>query len=46
MERAVIVSALRTPIGAFGGALMGEPVIELGALVIKEALKRVQIAPD
>ncbi|MGI6413928.1 MAG: acetyl-CoA C-acetyltransferase [Syntrophomonadaceae bacterium] len=36
----VIVSACRTPIGTFGGALKDVPVVELGSLVIKEALKR------
>ncbi|MEL7568128.1 MAG: acetyl-CoA C-acetyltransferase [Dehalobacterium sp.] len=46
MTKAVIVSAVRTPIGAFNGVLAEVPVQDLGALVIKEALKRAGIAPD
>jgi acetyl-CoA C-acetyltransferase len=37
---AVIVSACRTPIGAFGGALKDLTAAELGAVVIREALAR------
>ena len=33
MKRAAIVSPLRTPVGAFGGALKDVPVEELGATV-------------
>ncbi|TDQ56524.1 acetyl-CoA acetyltransferase [Mesocricetibacter intestinalis] len=40
MENIVIVSAARTPIGAFGGALSGVSAVELGATVIEEVLKR------
>ncbi|MBX9841366.1 MAG: acetyl-CoA C-acetyltransferase [Xanthobacteraceae bacterium] len=36
----VIVSAARTPVGAFNGALGGLPAHELGAVAIKEALRR------
>lgn len=36
----VIVSAARTPVGAFNGALGGLPAHELGSVAIKEALKR------
>ena len=46
MREVVIVSAVRTPIGAFGGALAQIPAVELGALVIKEALLRAGITPD
>ncbi|MEW6624744.1 MAG: acetyl-CoA C-acetyltransferase [Bacillota bacterium] len=46
MNKAVIISAVRTPIGTFGGALAGIPAVELGAIVIKEALKRAHVAPD
>lgn len=38
--QAVILSAVRTPIGAFGGSLAGFSASDLGAIVIKEALKR------
>ena len=36
----VIVSAARTPVGAFNGALAGLPAHELGKVAIQEALKR------
>jgi acetyl-CoA C-acetyltransferase len=36
----VIVSAARTPVGAFNGALSGLPAHELGKVAIQEALKR------
>ena len=42
----VIVSAVRTPVGKFGGALAKVPATELGATVIKEALARAKVAPD
>src|SRR5262252_3072292 len=40
MSRAVIVGAARTAIGAFGGALKGTPVAELGRAAIQAALGR------
>lgn len=45
MENAVIVSGARTPVGAFGGTLKATPVVELGALVLKETLKRAGLRP-
>ncbi|MGE5258734.1 MAG: thiolase family protein [Hyphomicrobiales bacterium] len=45
MKEAVIVSGARTAIGAFGGGLKDVPAIDLAALVIKEALKRVNLKP-
>lgn len=39
-EQIVIVSAVRTPIGSFLGSLKNVSAIELGALVIKEAVTR------
>ncbi len=41
----VVVSGARTAIGAFGGSLKDIPVVELGAIVIKEALKRASLRP-
>ncbi len=41
----VIVSAVRTPFGKFGGALRDFRSIDLGALVMKECLKRVEVKP-
>jgi acetyl-CoA C-acetyltransferase len=35
MKRAAIVSPLRTPVGAYGGALKPVPVEELGAIVAR-----------
>ncbi len=46
MVRSVIVSGVRTPIGKFGGSLRDVPAVELGALVIKEAIKRAGIKPE
>ncbi len=45
MREVVIVSGARTAIGAFGGSLKDVPAIELGALVISEALKRAGLRP-
>lgn len=44
MKEIVIASAVRTPIGSFGGALAGVPATDLGAIVIKEALGRAGIS--
>jgi acetyl-CoA C-acetyltransferase len=40
MRRAAIVSPLRTPVGAFGGALRSVPVEELGATVVRAIVER------
>jgi acetyl-CoA C-acetyltransferase len=45
MRRAAIVSPLRTPVGAFGGALRPVPVEELAAIVVREILARTGIDP-
>ncbi|MFQ5457514.1 MAG: acetyl-CoA C-acetyltransferase [Myxococcota bacterium] len=45
MTDVAIVGAARTPIGSFGGALKSTPVVDLGTLVIKEALRRAGVAP-
>ena len=45
MKEVVIVSGSRTAIGTFGGGLKDVPVTELGAVVIKDALKRVNLKP-
>lgn len=42
----VIAGAVRTPIGAFMGALSPVPATELGALVVRESLLRAGVAPD
>jgi acetyl-CoA C-acetyltransferase len=45
MEDVVIVSGVRTPVGTFGGSLKTTPVVQLGALVLKETLKKVSLRP-
>ena len=44
-QEVVIVSAVRTAIGAFQGTLKNIPAATLGSIVIKEALQRIQIDP-
>ena len=46
MREAVIVSAVRTPIGNFNGTLSALGATQLGALVIEEAIKRAGIAKE
>ena len=46
MREAVIVSACRTPVGSFGGTLKDVTARELGATVIREAVKRANIKPE
>lgn len=46
MREVVIVSAVRTPIGAFGGSLKDVSASDLGALVIKEAVNRAGIKSE
>lgn len=46
MRDVVIVSACRTPIGDFGGALAGVSAVDLGALVITEAIRRAGISVE
>ncbi|MDJ0668340.1 MAG: acetyl-CoA C-acetyltransferase [Desulfobacterales bacterium] len=45
MKDVVIVSGARTAVGTFGGALKSTPVVELGALVIRDVLKRINLKP-
>ena len=46
MKKAVIVSAARTPIGSFGGALASLSAVELGVIAAKEAITRAGIEPS
>ncbi|MBT9513497.1 MAG: acetyl-CoA C-acetyltransferase [Acidovorax sp.] len=46
MEDIVIVSAARTAVGKFGGALAKTPASELGAIVIREAIARAGLQSD
>ncbi|MFO7713571.1 thiolase family protein [Desulfosarcina sp.] len=45
MREVVIVSGARTPVGAFGGSLKMVPVVDLGAIVMKETLKNAGLRP-
>ena len=40
LKEVVIVSGCRTAVGSFGGSLKGVSAIDMGALVVKEAVKR------
>ncbi|MFT3885848.1 MAG: thiolase family protein [Flavobacteriales bacterium] len=42
----VIVSAVRTPIGSFGGTLADTPATQLGAVAVKAAVEKAGIAPS
>jgi acetyl-CoA C-acetyltransferase len=46
MNEVYIVSAVRTPIGRFGGALSGFTAVELGAMAIRGALAKAGAPPD
>lgn len=46
MKEVYIVSALRTPIGSFGGSLSAIPAPKLGSMAIKAAMSKANIAPD
>ena len=46
MREAVIVAAVRTPIGKFQGSLQGFSAPKLGALAVREAIRRAGIKPD
>ena len=43
---AVIISAMRTPVGKLLGSLKGFKATELGAIVVREAVKRAGVAPE
>jgi len=45
-KKVVIASACRTAIGTMGGSLSTTPAADLGAIVIKEAVKRAGIKPE
>jgi len=46
MDDIVIVSAARTAVGKFGGALAKTPATELGSIVIREAIARARLQAD
>jgi acetyl-CoA C-acetyltransferase len=45
MEQAVIVSAVRTPVGSYGKSLAGISAVELGVVALQAALQRTGIDP-
>src|SRR5215471_20767964 len=45
-KQVVIVSAVRTPIGSFGGALKDFSATRLGAIAIKAAIEKASIKPE
>jgi len=46
MKEVVIVSAVRTPIGSFGGSLSGFSATQLGGFAIKGALEKIGLKPE
>jgi acetyl-CoA C-acetyltransferase len=46
LEEAVILSAVRTPVGTFNGAFADVPATELGQIVVAEALRRAGVSPE
>lgn len=46
IKEAVIIGAVRTPVGKFQGSLKGFKATELGAIVVREVVKRAGIKPD
>ena len=45
MKEVYIISAVRTPIGTFGGSLASVPAVELGAIAVKGALTKAGVDP-
>jgi len=46
INEAVIISAVRTPVGKFLGALKSFKATDLGAIVVREAVKRAGVKPE
>ncbi len=46
MKELYVVNCCRTAVGSFGGSLKNTPAADLGAIVVKEALKRANVAPE
>ena len=46
MKEVVIVSAVRTPMGSFGGSLSSVSATTLGGVAIKGALEKVSLSAD
>ena len=46
MKELYVVNCCRTAVGSFGGSLKNTSAVDMGALVVKEALKRANVAPE
>ena len=46
MKDLYVVNCCRTAVGSYGGSLKNTPAADLGAIVVKEALKRANVAPE
>ncbi len=46
MREAVIVSAVRTPIGSFGGTIKNLTAVELGTATVKAAMERIKLSEN
>ncbi|MDD6160496.1 MAG: acetyl-CoA C-acetyltransferase [Oscillospiraceae bacterium] len=46
MREVYVVNCCRTAVGSFGGSLKDTPAVELGAVVVKEALNRAGVKPE
>ncbi len=46
MKEVLVLSAVRTPVGKFGGGLSDFSAVELGAMVVKEAIRRAGISDE
>ena len=46
MKEVYVVNCCRTAVGSFGGSLKDTPAVELGAVVVKEALNRAGVKPE
>jgi len=45
MKEVYIVSAVRTPIGSFGGSLSSLSAVKLGSIAVKGALEKIKLDP-
>ncbi|MBS4030323.1 MAG: acetyl-CoA C-acetyltransferase [Clostridiales bacterium] len=46
MKQVAVIAAVRTAVGSFGGSLKDVSAVDLGALVIRESLRRAGVSPD
>ena len=46
MKDLYVVNCCRTAVGSYGGSLKNTPAADLGAIVVREALKRANVAPE